>query len=233
MVLNGEMKPIRCLTDRDKERMYQIMLKHYEGVSWDAFLSDMSEKDGILVFRNDNGFVQGFSTYLFMQTGYEGTEIVALFSGDTIIDRDYWGTTTLFNSFGRLLYRLMEESNGKKTYWFLTSKGYRTYLLLPLFFKEFYPRYDAVTPPYEKGLIDHLASMKYDIRYDHERGIILSDSYFLKGEFADIPEGKLRNQSVSFFVERNPGYVKGEDLACVCPIQADNFRKRTRMLVRP
>jgi len=232
-VLKGEMKEIPFLQDADKERMYRIMVKHYDRVCRDAFLRDLDEKDGILLFQDDKGIIQGFSTYLFMHTRHEGQEIVALFSGDTIIDREYWGTKVLFSTFGRLIYRFMEENSGKGTYWFLTTKGYRTYFMLPLFFKEFYPRHDTETPPYEKGLIDHLAGMKYHTQYNRDRGVILADSYFLKGEFAEVPEVKLRNHNVRFFVEQNPGYVRGEDLACICAIHPGNFRKRWESLVRP
>jgi hypothetical protein len=168
-----------------------------------------------------------------MHTHYCGEEIAALFSGDTIIDKEFWGSPVLFRAFGKLLYRLMDENTGKKTYWFLITKGFRTYLLLPLFFKTYYPRYDAETPPYEKGLIEHLAGEKYDGFFDRKRGIINADSYYLTRELAEIPEGKRKNRNVKFFLERNPGYVRGDELACVCEISHSSFRKRTKTLVRP
>jgi hypothetical protein len=232
-LLKGELRKIPSLTEAEREWMYGIMVRHYAEVHWEAFLCDLSEKDGILLLVDQKGEIQGFSTYRFMHTRYAGEELVALFSGDTIIDRDHWGTPTLFSTFGRLLHALIHENRGKKTYWFLITKGYRTYLMLPLFFKEFFPRHDQETPPYEKGLIEHLAAGKYGAQFDRERGIIAAGSYFLKGEFAETPEARLRNHHVRFFLERNPGYLNGEELACVCAIHPENFRKRTRMLVRP
>jgi hypothetical protein len=213
--------------------MFQIMLKHYAGVDRAEFEHDMSEKDGAIVMLDDAGRIQGFSTFLFIQTVYQQDEIVALFSGDTIIDQEHWGSMTLFRTFGKLLFELMDGNPGKKTYWFLITKGYRTYLMLPVFFNKYYPRYDEETPPYEKGLIEHLANTKYNGKYDRQRGIIKADSYYLRDELARIPEGKQKNPKVRFFIQSNPGYTKGEELACVCEIRPEYFRKRTKTLVRP
>ncbi len=232
-MLKGELKDLPSLTAQDQARMLEIMRRHYASVSEPAFLKDLSEKDGSILLMNDAGVLQGFSTYMFMHTVYDGDPVVALFSGDTIIDREYWGSPALFNAFGRLLYRLMQESQGKKTYWFLITKGFRTYLMLPLFFRIFYPRHDRDTPPYEKGLIELLANARYDGQFDRKRGIIRTDSYFLLDEFSEIPDGKLRNPNVRFFLEKNPGYVRGDELACVCEISTESFRRRTKTLVRP
>jgi hypothetical protein len=232
-MLHGAMQEITSLNDTDKESMVRIMNRHYANVSREMFLKDLSEKDGVLSLADDQGRIQGFSTYLFMQTTYRGDAITALFSGDTIIDNEYWGSQALFRIFGRLLFKLMDEHRGTKTYWFLITKGYRTYLMLPLFFNNFYPRVDQETPPYEHGLIEHLANAKYNGHFHPERGIIAADSYYLKGEFAEVPDRKRNNRNVRFFLEKNPGYIRGEELACVCEIQPESFRKRTKKLVRP
>jgi len=232
-MLTGHIREIASLTDADRDRMFRIMLRHYAGVREEAFRRDLSEKEGALVLQDAEGNIQGFSTYQFMHTRYRGEPIVALFSGDTIIDKAHWGTPALFDAFGRLLHRLLHENPGKRTYWFLITKGYRTYLMLPLFFKRFYPRFDQETPPYEQGLIDHLATARYDGQYEAARGIIRGDSYYLAGEFAEVPPGRLRSRDVRFFLEKNPGYVRGDELACVCEISPESFRRRTRALVRP
>jgi len=232
-MLSGRVEKISSLTEYDRDRMYDIMVKHYAEVHKDSFLEDMSEKHGAIVISNQQGRIQGFSTYMFMDTVYQGQEIAALFSGDTIIEKDSWGSPALFAAFGKLLYMLMNEHKGKRTYWFLITKGFRTYLLMPLFFKKYYPRFDEQTPPYERGLIEHLANLKYNRQFDSARGIITTDSYYLKGDLAEIPAARLRNRNVKFFLEKNPGYVKGEELACLCEISQESFRERTKTLVRP
>ena len=232
-MLAGTLRDIASLQAEEKDRMHDIMVRHYADVHRDAFQHDLAEKDGVILLSDEADRIQGFSTYLFMHTEYRDDPIVALFSGDTIVDREFWGSPALFNTFGRLLFKLMHDNPGKKAYWFLITKGYRTYLMLPLFFNVFYPRHDMETPAYEAGLIEHLANMKYNGQFDASRGIIAADSYYLKGELAEVPGRQCRNQNVVFFLEKNPGYRRGDELACVCEISQESFRRRTRSLVRP
>ncbi|MFC1890307.1 hypothetical protein ACFL4G_11185 [Thermodesulfobacteriota bacterium] len=134
-MLTGELKAISSLTETDKARMHGIMLKHYAEVRESSFLRDLEEKEGALILYDEEGRIQGFSTYMSIATVYRGDEIAALFSGDTVIDKDHWGTQALFNTFGRLLYRIMDENMGKKIYWFLITMGFRTYMMMPLFIR--------------------------------------------------------------------------------------------------
>ncbi len=232
-MLTGTIRSISSLTDADKDLMYDIMVRHYADVDKDVFLRDMAEKDGAIILYGQHGRIAGFSTYLFMHTVYHGDPVSALFSGDTIIERDSWGSPALFRTFGKLLYTFMADNDGSRTYWFLITKGFRTYLLLPLFFKRFYPRYDAETPPYERGLIEHLARRKYGSCFDSDRGIITASSYYLKGDLAQIPPARRKDPHVAFFLQKNPGFVKGHELACICEISPESFRKKTKSLVQP
>ena len=55
------------------------------------------------------------------------------------------GDTALASTWGKFVMDLIEEHEQSALYWFLISKGFRTYRYLPLFFREFYPRSDHPT----------------------------------------------------------------------------------------
>ena len=55
---------------------------------------------------------------------------------------------------------LLDARPRAEFYWFLISKGYKTYRFLPLFFREFYPRHDAPTPAWAKEILDALGRHK-------------------------------------------------------------------------
>ncbi len=179
-MLTGKLEMIHLLSDSDIEKMFNLMGTHYELMTFSKFREDLLEKDGAIVLRNERDEIEGFSTYKFITTNFKGDEVASVFSGDTIINKEYWGSPALFNTFGLLLYKLMNDNKGKKCYWFLISKGYRTYFLLPLYFEIFYPRVDKETPEYEKGLIRHLAELKYPEAFIPELGIIKAKSDYLK-----------------------------------------------------
>ncbi|MEM4625209.1 MAG: hypothetical protein QXJ28_00360 [Candidatus Pacearchaeota archaeon] len=232
-MLTGEIKSQSLLNSSEKERMFQLMIRHYSGMKKEKFLNDLSEKDGAIIIRDENNIIQGFSTYLFIETEFRNDKIAVLFSGDTIISKEFWGTPVLFNTFGKLLYKMMNIYPDRKCYWFLITKGYRTYLLLPLYFNFYYPRFDKETPEYEKNLIKHLAELKYKGFFNEKTGIIEAPADYLKDELADIPDHKSENKFVQFFLSKNPDYHKGNELACICEIREESFRNRTKTMIRP
>ena len=72
---------------------------------------------------------------------------------------------------GRLAVELMETTHPATLYWFLIAKGYRTYRFLPVFFREFYPRYECATPAWAKSLLDALGRTMFGQAYDPRRGL--------------------------------------------------------------
>jgi hypothetical protein len=117
-------------------------------------------------------------------------------------------------------------------YWFLISKGYKTYRYLPLFFREYYPRHATPTPPWAKSVIDVLGRQKYPRAYDPTAGIIRAGSTAcrLRRHVAAVTFAKLRDPAVSFFVETNPGHELGDELCCIAPLTRENF---SNAAVRP
>ena len=123
------------------------MDRHYEHVRRPAFDADLDEKQWVILLSDPaTDEIRGFSTQVVLHTEAEGRPIRALFSGDTIVDRAHWGDPTLAHVWGRLALSLIDAAAEEEFYWFLISKGYKTYRFLPLFFREFYPRHDAATP---------------------------------------------------------------------------------------
>jgi len=215
------------LSCADKETTYQLMIAHYDSVSRDQFDQDLTEKDFVILLRDSNdGHICGFSTQKIMQLVVDGAPVRAIFSGDTIIARAYWGEQELGHAWCRLVAEIRNERPEQPLYWFLISKGYRTYLYLPLFFHEFYPRYDRTTPGREQKILDLLALARYPQHYDIGRGLIVFPESLgnLKGDLADISEHRLRNPHIRYFLERNPGYAEGHELACLAEISSANMR---------
>jgi len=226
-ILEGEIMKVEGLTEKQKERMFELLALNFNNVKHSTFLRDLSEKEWVILLKDKkNNTIQGFSTMMLLNENIEGLNISALFSGDTILSRKYWGEVELARTWGRFALSLIDKFQGAKLYWFLISKGFRTYHFLPLYFKEYYPRYDKPTPPLEKKILDALATRKFQDNYNPATGVIHfkepKDS--LKAELLDVNCRKLKNPHFKFFVERNPGYVIGDELACLAEISRENFK---------
>ncbi|WP_231724710.1 hypothetical protein [Leptotrichia sp. oral taxon 847] len=218
------------------ENMFLLMKKHYENMKKDKFLRDLYDKNDVfLLFENNE--LKGFSTIKKMELNIENKKedeektvnkkIVGFFSGDTIIEKGFsWGI-----EFQKewIKYCLLESEknmkNGVKTYWFLISKGIKTYMYLPTYFKNFCPKADYTESEMEKKIKDIYAEKIYDSRYCKENGIVKNDGTndFLRENVVVLSEKQLKNKNIQFFLEKNPNYKKGDELVCLAEISFDNL----------
>lgn len=157
-----------------------------------------------------------------------------VFSGDTIVDREHWGGTAMAIAWGRLVFHLIERYSDRPLYWYLISKGFRTYRFLPVYFREFFPRHDAAAPREIGAIIDAVARRKFGTRYDAARGIVRAapDADRLRAEMGELSESRLSDPHLRFFVERNPGHVDGDELCCLAPLTRENFSPTAERLIR-
>lgn len=224
--LQSQITVVDHITASEHLAMFEIFARHYDCVSLDQFLSDLAEKECALVLRNREGAICGFSTQQLLRMTVQGRPLRAVFSGDTVVDRAYWGEQALGQCWCRYVSALYAQEPDVPLYWFLISKGYRTYLYLPLFFERFYPSCDLPTPPFEQAVLDALAAAKFPHAYRPERGVIEFEHSKgqLKPHLAGIPQRRLRSRQVQFFLQRNPGYRIGHELACLAEISPSNLK---------
>jgi len=224
--LQSRIVPVAEITEADAHAMFRVFARHYDCVFPDRFLSDLAEKDCVLVLRDASGVICGFSTQRLLRVSVGGVPVRAVFSGDTIIDRAHWGEQELGRCWCRYVSSLYAEEPDVPLYWFLISKGYRTYLYLPLFFETFYPNCQATTPEFEQRVLDTLATAKFPGFYRPESGVIEfpQSQGQLKPHLAEIPARRLRNPHVQFFLSHNPAFAAGSELACLAEISPSNMK---------
>src|SRR3989338_6459532 len=104
--------------------MLELLNLYFNNVNKDFFFKDLKEKQWVMIFENADKELQGFSTQTPMDVKVGSIQIKALFSGDTIIDKEYWGSRELPKVWGKLVISLIKKYHGTKLYWFYISKGY-------------------------------------------------------------------------------------------------------------
>lgn len=214
------------LTSSDRLEMYELYRQYYAESNFNMFAQDVNEKDYIILLRHASGSICGFSTLQVIEFEHAEVQRLALFSGDTIIHHDHWGTQILPISWCKLAGLIKSQNFDKPLYWFLIVKGYRTYRYLPLFSKKFYPTWRHETPIEMKLMIDKLAQSKFGKDYCVDKGIVEFEQSHghLSGQWSDIPDHVIDNSDVKFFLEKNPGYIKGDELVCFTELTESNLR---------
>jgi hypothetical protein len=222
--MNGRIEKMINVSDEDKHSMYEIMAAYYDDVEKTVFLEDMAEKDWCILLCDEKGIIRGFSTQMLLEFQVDGIKVNGVFSGDTIVQREYWGNLELARTF--LKFFVQFGKNYPVFYWFLISKGYKTYKMLPVYFNSYYPRYGMATPQFEKSVMDAFGQFKYPDQYDSDTGVIHyhNTKDKLKKGVADIDEKRLRDKHIEFFNQINPNHIIGDDLVCMTGISIENLR---------
>lgn len=212
---------VDALSERDREDMFALFVRYYEGVAPERFRRDLSGKQFVIRLFDRAGALVGFSTIQLLRTEYEGRRMLAVFSGDTVVAHTVWGNKALQSAFTSFLLRTRLRHLRTGVYWFLISKGYKTYLLMRHNLTS-YPNYAVTTPPDARAVLDHVARLKYPEQYDPRRGVIVFDESEgrVRSEFEDLKPADIeKNPDIRFFVERNPGFAKGDELCCLAEVR--------------
>lgn len=228
-VLKAAYTPVGSIDVHAIRQMYQVFSQYYENTTWEVFLHDLSKKTGAIILRNAAGRVVGFSTLMTCEVEVGGRPVRGVFSGDTIIERAYWGSRALQLEFFKFLIAEKGRHPLRPIYWFLISKGYKTYLLLTNNFYTFYPRHDA-RDSWLGDIVDAYCEKMFPAYYNRERRILdFGHDYApLKGDVAEITE-RMRQESpaIRYFEELNPEWRRGTELPCVGEITWKDLLKFT------
>jgi hypothetical protein len=225
--LIGSYQAIPTISKTTLDEFYALFNRHYDHVSFEKFKADFVEKDYVIVLRDrEQNRLRGFSTLVLYERMVKNTPIKLIFSGDTIVEKKCWGEQELMKTWCSMVGAIKAEFDHIKLYWLLISKGYRTYLYLPLFCKEFYPRHNASIPIFEQEIIQDFASFKFGSYFNHERGLVSFDESQgqLRADLAEVPSHRAENPHVRFFLEKNRDYRRGDELVCLAELDSENLR---------
>jgi len=214
--------------------MYALMERYYSNVSRAVFDRDLSEKEWCILLTDASGRVKGFSTVMLVRAVLEGRPVTAVYSGDTIIDREHWGESILSRLWSRHAFELAARVPEDPVYWFLLSSGYKTYRFLSTFFEEFYPRHDRETPREAQRVMEALAMARFPDRFDPEAGVVRpEDASPLRPGVAEVSERPRSAPHVAFFVSASPGHARADELVCLTELAVENLTPAGRRMLGP
>ena len=219
------------LTVAQMEEMFQLLAQHFDGVTPEQFARDLAEKNLALLLQRDDRLV-GFSTQLAYTTSFEGESVNVIYSGDTIVTPEAWGTTALPRAWVAGVDALRATLPPGRCFWLLLTSGFRTYRFLPVFWREFFPRFDMPTPPEAQRLLDQLAKERFGTQFDSRAGVVrFSHPQRLRAGLEGIPPGRERDPHTTFFLARNPGHANGDELACLTELCPENLTAAGRRMM--
>jgi hypothetical protein len=226
-----QLVPRTDLTVAQKAEMFQLLAQHFDGVTCEQFARDLAEKNLALLLQRADRLV-GFSTQLAYTTSFEGEPVNVIYSGDTIVTPEAWGTTALPRAWVTGVDALRATLPPGRCFWLLLTSGFRTYRFLPVFWRKFFPRFDESTPLEMKRLLDQLAQERFGTQFDSHAGVVrFKNPQRLRAGLEGIPSGRERDPHTTFFLARNPGHTNGDELACLTELYPENLTAAGRRMM--
>ena len=219
----------------ERRSMLDLMMVYYDNVREDVFQRDLNAKDWVIRLRcQQTGRLIGFSTQRLLRQTINDQLIRVLFSGDTIVDRNFWNSPKLAQTWGRFVLRLIAQAQDEPLYWLLLSKGYRSYRFLPLFFRRYLPALHETTSTDLEQVRRAFAKRLYGDAFDSATSVVRGeaiDNYRLHEGVAEVTAARCQDPHVRFFLTLNPGHFAGDELCCVAPLERDNFTLAARRVI--
>ncbi len=225
--------PVGSLTAKDRDEMYQLMERCYLGVNRFTFLRDLSEKQHAMMLRAKNGGeIVGFSTLVQFNLSIDGQPVRAIFSGDTVVDescRRTLGFAYEVTSY----FAATAQASLLPVYYVLICKGWRTYRVLPLLFREYSPALGRATNLLHKQVMDAFGAKKYPDDYQQDTGLIVFDreTQRIRPCSAEAISFVRSDPHAEFFARKNPNHLRGDELVCVAEVTFSNFSAATEKLL--
>ncbi len=229
--MTGRLVQREDLSSQARAEMHALLDAHFIGVSREQFEADLAEKNWVILLEKEGELV-GFSTLLAYETSFRGQPLSVVYSGDTIVAPHAWGSAALPRTWIASVNRLRRYYPHGRYYWLLITSGFRTYRFLPLFWREFQPRHDAVLSVHDAAMLDHLARERFGSAYDAKTGVVcFPHPQQLRDGLSGIPEERLSDPHIAFFASHNPGHERGDELVCLCEVCDENLTAAGRRMV--
>jgi hypothetical protein len=231
--ITSQTKAITACSLGEMKECYSLLERDFDGVTWKEFLRDFCEKDHVMVLLSDSGAIVGFSTLMTIALDIPGRKVWAIFSGDTAVMRECRDSTGFSVELAKYFAETAEKYPNDETYYVLISKGWRTYRVVPFYFKEFAPSYRSPTDMAHREVIDAFGRKKYPKNYDSNSGLLIFDgtTQRLKAESTDAIAPTKPNKDADFFFKKNPDFLLGNEIVCAARVTPENFTEATKRLL--
>ena len=221
--MNATLLPRSSLTSAQRAAMLAILDANFSNVTPEQFSRDLAEKNWVILIHDEAGHLVGFTTLLLYRASIDAREIAVIYSGDTIIQRQAWGSPALARTWLSSVWKLhAAECPHLPLYWLLLTAGFRTYRFLTVFWREFYPCHSDPTPPQDLQILRQLARTRFGSLFDEPAGVVhLAQP--LRTSLLGIPDERKTDPHIAFFSRQNPGFTQGDELVCITHMTPQNL----------
>ena len=218
-----EVRRTETLTPSELDENWTVTDRYVE-TSRDIYERKLKALPEVGLWRTRDGALIGLVSLDVYRITWDGRESIIFFTSSVVIDAAYRGRNLVVRTGLRMVAREKLRRPWLPAYWFFDTFSYKSYLLLPRYFRVFWPRRERGTPGDVEAFIDNLAKRRYGDDWIPDRGIVRrSGTKRLRGGTAPVDSAALVDPDVRFFESRNPGHAEGDMLVCLAPLTLANI----------
>jgi len=215
-----EVLPTHSLTPGNWDEIWTLTGEFYE-IERSYAEAELRRRSSIAMFRM-NGALLGMASIDVAPASFRGRPLVVISTTHVLI-RENWRGRNLVQRLGfRTFLAARLRFPLRPIYWFFDTFSYKSYLLLPRNFVQYWPRHDQETPEARAALMDQLAAATYGPAWIPARGIVGRGRKRLRANAAPLSVDGA-SPEVAYFARRNPGHAEGDMLVCLCPLTLRNW----------
>jgi hypothetical protein len=163
---------------------------------------------------------------------WQGERRWVIYAGNTVFEEGVRGFSIVQQVGFQTYLKARLRHPLEQVFLFFDTYSFKSYLMLPRNFAEYWPRHDQATPPHVLAFQDHLGRLRYGDRWDAARGLCTRGNRKLKPWVARITEDERQDPHIAYYAARNPGYAEGDMLAVLVPLHARNWVQALRSVAR-
>ena len=215
-------RPTSSLTPSELDEIWMVTDRYIE-TTREVYERKLKALPEVGLWRTRDGKLVGLVSLDVYRPTWRGRESIVFFTSSVVIDEAHRGRNLVVRTGLRMLAREKLRRPWLRAHWFFDTFSYKSYVLLPRYFRRFWPRRDRVMPDDVAAFIDDLARARYGADWIPERGIVRrSGTKRLRADTAPVSADVLTDPDVQFFHARNPGHAEGDMLVCLAPLTLAN-----------
>jgi len=218
-----DVRPTATLTPSELDEIWTVTDRYVE-TTRDVYEKKLKALPEVGLWRTRDGELVGLVSLDVYRDAWNGRESIIFFTSSVVIAEAYRGRNLVVRTGLRMILREKLRRPWLPAYWFFDTFSYKSYLLLPRYFRHYWPRRDRDTPREVIAFVDHLARRRYGDDWISESGIVRrSGTKRLRGTTAPVDASTFADPHVRFFESRNPGHAEGDMLVCLAPLTLSNI----------
>lgn len=212
------------LSPAEIEEAFGLYGRFYAPVDRDRFEERIREGGWILRVLDDRGEIRGVTPMRRIELTVLERRVRVLHCDPTAVETGAFGSEVLHRTWADFLAALREGEPGVPLYASIAANGFRAYLHLPRFFREFHPRSGRPAPAFERALIEGIGRLCFPGEYRDGVAVRTRPREWLRADLSRPTAVQWNDPHVRYFLDRNPGHGRGDALVCVGEFSPGNTK---------